>query len=95
MMDGIADLSSGSAELDFVNSTSNPVIIKQGKIVATSIQVDSVEMLPDSQPDDDKSIPLAKSVFSCVKRKDEFLYPCIVSDEAMNAEEKSLILIWI
>ncbi len=32
MMDGIVDLRSGSAELDFVNSTSNPVIIKPGQI---------------------------------------------------------------
>ncbi len=87
MMDGVADLSSSSAGLEFVNSTSNPVIIKPGQIVATAIQVDSVEMLPDSEPDDDKSIPSPEPVFSCVKRKDEFLYPCIVSDEAMEAEE--------
>ncbi len=87
MMDGIVDLSSGSAELDFVNSTSIPVIIKPGQIMATAMQVDSVEMLPDSEPDDDQSIPSIESVFSCVKRKDEFLYPCIVSDETMDAEE--------
>ncbi len=31
MMDGIV------AELDFVNSTSNPVVIKSGEIVATAI----------------------------------------------------------
>ncbi len=35
-----------------------------------------------------KQIPLAESVFSCVKRKDEFLYPCIMSDKAMDAEEE-------
>ncbi len=57
MMDGIVDLRSGSAELDFVNLTSNPVVIKPGQIVATAIKVDSVEMLPDIEPDNDKSIP--------------------------------------
>ncbi len=88
MMDGIVDLRSGSAELYFVNSTSNPVIIKPDQIVATAIQVDSVEMLPHIEQDDDKSIPLAKSVFSCVEKKDDFLYPCIMSDEAMDAEEE-------
>ncbi len=91
-MDGIVDLRSGSAELDFVNSTSNPVIIKPGQIVATAIEVDSFEMLPDSEPDDDKSIPSAESVFSCVKRKDEFLYPCIMSGEAMDAKKKEFDL---
>ncbi len=40
MMDGVADLSSGSAELDFVNTTSNLVFIKPGQIVAMAIQVD-------------------------------------------------------
>ncbi len=50
MMDGIVDLSSGSAELDFINSTSNPVVIKPGQTVATATHVDSVEMLPDSEP---------------------------------------------
>ncbi len=54
MMDGVADLSSGSAELDFINVTSNPVIIKPGQIVATAIQIDSVEMLPDIESDADK-----------------------------------------
>ncbi len=87
MMDGIVDLRSGSAELDFINSTSNPVVIKPGQIVATAIEVNSVEMLPDSEPDDDKSIPSAESVFCCVERKEEFLYPCM-SDEAMDAEKK-------
>ncbi len=56
MVDGVADLSSGSVGLDFVNSTSNPVVIKPGQIVATAIQVDSVEVLPDSEPNDNKSI---------------------------------------
>ncbi len=37
MMDGIGDLSSGSAELDFDNSTSNPIVIKPGQIVARPI----------------------------------------------------------
>ncbi len=87
VMDGVADLSSGPAGLEFVNSTFNPVVIKPSQIVATAIQVDSVEMPPDSEPDYDKSIPSPEPVFSCVKRKDEFLYPCIVSDEAMEAEE--------
>ncbi len=58
----------------------------------TAIQVDSVEMLPDSEPDDDKSIPSVESVFSCVKRKDKFLFPCVVSDEAMDAEVKEIDL---
>ncbi len=92
MMDGVADLSSGSAGLELVNSTSHLVVIKPGQIVVTTIQVDSVEMLPDSEPDDDKSIPSPEPVFSCVKRKDEFLFPCIVSDEAMEAEEKEFDL---
>ncbi len=56
--------------------------------MATAIEVDSVEMLPDSKLDDDESIPSVESVFSCVKRNDEFLYPCIMSDGAMDAEEK-------
>ncbi len=56
--------------------------------MATAIQVDSVQALPDSEPDNDKSIP----VFSCVKREDEFQYPCIMSDEAMDAEEKEFDL---
>ncbi len=92
MMDGVADLSSGSAQLEFVNSTSHPVIIKPCQIVATAIQVDSVEMLPDSEPDDDKSIPSPEPVLSCVKRKNEFLYPCIMSDEAMETEENEFDL---
>ncbi len=88
MMDGIVDLRSGSSELDFVYSTSNPVVIKPGQIVVTAIEVDSVEILPNSEPDKDKSTPSGESVFSCAKRKDEFLYPCIVSDKAMDAEDK-------
>ncbi len=92
MMDGIVDLRSGSAESDFVNSTSNLVIIKTGQIVATAIEVDSVEILPDSEPDNDQSISSAESVFSCVERKDKFLYICIVSDEVMDAEEKEFNL---
>ncbi len=68
MMNTIVDLKSGSVELDFVNSTSNSVIIRPDQIVATAIEIDSVEMLPDCEPDDDKSIPSAESVFSCVKR---------------------------
>ncbi len=61
-MDGVADLSSGSAKLDFVNATQNPVVIKPGQIVATAIHIDSVEMLPDIESDDDKSIPSAESL---------------------------------
>ncbi len=45
-------------------------------------------MLPDSETDDDKSIPSPEPVISSVKRKDEFLYPCIVSDEAMEEENE-------
>ncbi len=92
MMDGVADLSYGSEELDWANSTSNMVVIKPGQIVVTSIQVHSFEKLSDSEPDDDKSIPSTESVFSCVKKKDEFLYPCIMSDEAMDAEDKEFDL---
>ncbi len=92
MMGGIADLSSGSVKLDFVNSTSNPVIIKPGQIVMMAIQDDSVEMLPDTEPDDDKSISLTESVFSCVERPDNLLYPFIVSDKAMNAEKEEFDL---
>ncbi len=92
MMDGVADLSSGSADLDFVNSTSHPVVIKPGQIVVTAMQVDSVEMLPDREPDDDKSISSSEHVFSCTKREYEFLFPCIVSDKAMSVEEKEFDL---
>ncbi len=49
-------------------------------------------MLPDSEPDDDKSIPSAESFFSYVKRKDKFMYPCIMSDEVMDAKEKEFDL---
>ncbi len=49
-------------------------------------------MLPDSEPDNDKSIPSPEPVFSCVKREDDILYPCITLDEAMDAEEKELDL---
>ncbi len=41
MMDSTADLSSSSAELDFVNATPNPFIIKPDQIIATAIQIDS------------------------------------------------------
>ncbi len=57
MMDGVAELRSGSAALDFVNATRNSVVIKPGQIVASAMLVDSVEVLPDIEPDDDKSIP--------------------------------------
>ncbi len=87
-MGGVADLRSGSAELDFVNATLNSVIIKPGQIVATSMQVDSIEMLPDIEPDNDKSIPSAESAFTCVENPNNFLYLCIVSDEAMDKEEE-------
>ncbi len=49
----------------------------------TAIQIDHLKMLPDNEPDDDKSIPSAESVFSCVEKQDNFLFPCIVSEEAM------------
>ncbi len=92
MMEGMADLSSGSVELDFVNATSNPVVIKPGQIVVTAIQDDHVDMLPDIEPDDDKSIPSAESVFTCVEKPDNFLYPCIISDDAMDREEEEFDL---
>ncbi len=87
MMDGVADLNSGSAELDFINTTSSPVVIKPRQIVATAIQIDSVETLPHIEPDDDKSIPSNESVFSGVKKMDDFVYPSIASDEMMDADE--------
>ncbi len=88
----MVDLSSGSAILDFVNSTSNPVVIKLSQILAMAIEVDSVEMLLDIEPDNDKSIPLAESVFSCVEKKDNFLYPCIMSDKVLDAEQEEFDL---
>ncbi len=57
--------------------------------MATAMQVDSVEMLPDREPHDDKS---SEHVFSCMKREDKFMFPCIVSDEAMHTEEKEFDL---
>ncbi len=88
MMDGVADLSSSSSELHFANARSSPVIIKPGKMVATAIQIDSVETLPDIQLDDDQSIPSAESVFSCVMEMDDFMYHCIISDEMMDAAKE-------
>ncbi len=44
IMDYVADLSSSSTELEFVNGTSNPVVIKQGQIVATAIQIDCMTL---------------------------------------------------
>ncbi len=44
-------------------------------------------MLPDIEPDGDKSIPSAESVFSYVRKMDDFMYPCIVSEEMMDADE--------
>ncbi len=35
---------------------------------------------------------MPEPVFSCVKSKDEFLYPCIMSDEAMEAVENDFNL---
>ncbi len=35
-MDGIVDFRFGSEELDFVNSTSNPVVSKPGQIMAST-----------------------------------------------------------
>ncbi len=58
------------------------------QIIATSVQIDSVEMLLDIEPDEDKSIPLAESVFTCIKKCENVLYPCIVSDEVMDKEEE-------
>ncbi len=73
MMDGVAHLSSGSAELDFINPTSNPVIIKPDQIVVTAIKVNSVEMVPDIEPNNDKSIPSAESGETYVEEPDNFL----------------------
>ncbi len=42
MMDGVADISSGSVELDFVNATPNQVVIKPVQIVTTTVQIESV-----------------------------------------------------
>ncbi len=86
-MNGIDDLSSCSAQLGFVNSTSNLVVIKPDQVVAMAVQVDSVEMMPATEPDDDQSIPSTESVLSCVESLDNLLYPCIICDEAMDVEE--------
>ncbi len=96
MMDGIVDLSSASAELNFVNSTCNPFVIKPGQIMATAIQVDSVEMLPDIEPDDDKSIPSAESGFSCVKKKrTTFCTLASCQTKRWMQKKNSSISIWI
>ncbi len=92
MMHGVANLHSGSIELDFIKTMPNPVVIKPGQIIATAVQIDSVEMVPDIDADDNKSIPLTESVFTCVERKDNFLYPCIVSDGEIDAEEEEFDL---
>ncbi len=92
MMDGVADLRSGSVELDFTNATLNSVVINPGQIVAMAMQVDSVEMLPNIEPDNDKSIPSTEFVFTCVENPNDFLYPCIISDEAMDKEEEEFDL---
>ncbi len=57
-----------------------------------TIQVDSVEMLTDTELDDDKSIPSSESVFSCVESPGNLLYLCIVSDEAMDAKKEGFYL---
>ncbi len=44
-------------------------------------------MLPDIEPDGDQSILLAESVFGCGKKTDDFMYPCIVSDEMIDTDE--------
>ena len=87
VMDGVADLSSGSADLGFDNATSNPVVIKPGQIVATAVQIDSVEALPDIEPYDDINIPSSDPIFSSTRQKNEFVYPCITSDELMEKED--------
>ncbi len=58
------------------------------QVKSKAVRIDSVEMLPDIEPDDDKSIPSTESVFTYVERKNNFLYPCVVSDEVMDAEEE-------
>ncbi len=58
----------------------------------SAFHIDSVEMLPDIEPDNDKSIPSAESVFTCVEKQDNFLYPCIISDEVMDADKKEFNL---
>ncbi len=60
--------------------------------MVTAIQVNSVEILPEAEPDDDKSIQSTESVFSCDESPDNLLYPCIISDEAMDAEEEEFDL---
>ncbi len=44
-------------------------------------------MQPDIEPDDDKLIPSAESIFTCVENPNDFLYPCIILDEAIDREE--------
>ncbi len=56
--------------------------------MSTAIQIVCVEMLPEIEPEDDKSIPSTESVFSCVENMDNFLYTCTISEEVMDAKEK-------
>ncbi len=92
MKDGLNGLTSNSAQPDFVTSTSNLIVIKPGQIVEMIIQVDSFEMLPNNESDGDKSIPSTQSGFSCVESPNNFWYPSIISDEAMDAEEEEFDL---
>ncbi len=92
VMDGVADISSSFAELYFIIDILDPVFIKLGQIVATAIQIDSIEMLPDIEQDNDKSIPSAESVFACVKKMGNFMYPCIISDKMIDADEEDFDL---
>ncbi len=87
MMDSVADLRSGSAEVRFINATPNSFVIKPRQIVAIAMQVDFVEMQPDIEPDDDKLISSAESIFTCVENPNDFMYPCIILDEAIDREE--------
>ncbi len=52
--------------------------------MATAIEVDSVEILPDIELDNNKSNPSAQSFFCCDKKMDDFMHPCIVSDKMMD-----------
>ncbi len=58
----------------------------------TKSHLEFVEMLPNIEPDDHKSIPSAEFVLPCVEKKDNFLYPWIISDEAMDTEEEEFDL---
>ncbi len=95
MMDGVADLSSGSAELDFVNSTSHPVVIKPGQIVTIAMQVDSVEMLLDREQMMINQYHLLNLSSVILRERTNFCFLALCQVKQWTQKKKSLISIWI